>query len=1194
MTKRLWKSGSLAIAATMMLSLLAPVAAAAPVDQSTPYTPEIQDTPLETPFGAFNRLPDVEPGVVGELPTSDAGLALAGVKDGSALVRLSVFATEKRVEVSAAGTTVLRVAEGREASTTVLVPVQSGHIPVSADADADVRVEVLASFAADTHAPGATVALQEPVTRADSANGLGLKSLSAETQLLSVVGRGGVPSQDVRAVYVTANVQLETAGTLTLSGQDLPLPAGQSIITTIVPSDADGSIEVSSSAPGDIRLDVTGWVVGAAQNMRSANSTGSYVPAGDSRWTAATASQENPTSVAVPGHSGRVQALALVSAESAEADNRAFVNVGDVAQGRSRGILVDPAVGALPQIELVEIASEDAAVSVRGEAVDVNVLALGDIVGESVPAAGSTSVGIEAPTEVDLALQGEIVLSGEVTSDAPVDKVDVYGNDTYIGTASVRYTGGEATWTFHTAAPESGEAKFTATAVARDGSTATAEAAVTVTLPEEDATVIAPDVVILDTEEVQAYREGNFLFSDAQNIAPGDVLVADASEHTPEGALGRVVSIQQTADGWAVETAEATLTDVFLQAEDESSMPAFTEGSELISPEDNQGFDVIDDGESNVRLVVDEEGLPATQDAHSLLSPSASDQAGASSSVMLKLSGNADLAITADKKTDLSYGNEATKDRVKHEVKREGGVSFSASFEASLGLDTALDIDIQWSWGIPSPHLSHFKSVFKGGVEAGYEASISGSYAEDISREITKIKGAPLTVMIGPVPVVFIPGATLSAVGNITAEVSFSYADSLNPSFEYGVEYKDGSWNPVRGEDQGGTQEPAQCVGWGSKVSASGDIAGQGGLELAADVKLFGFAGPKAVISAQGKSSFGIAYDGAEDKLTATTSRALVVGAGLNVDAKFKVIGVDFGTEWQLLGLERVFQLSEELPIQLDLCPDEVPAPNPDDDQEATESTLSGMVVDAATNEPIGGATIRVEDGEGEIHNTSSATDGSYTVTLAHGEADITARADGYIPYSRTVGVTEGTTKTHDIQLSHELESTQYRAVLTWGAEPSDLDSHLIGADLDNYYHVYYGDKRAYDDSFENVIAELDVDDVTSYGPETTTFDVTSSGDYTFFVHNYSGSPSLTASGAHVTLYQGTSKIADFDVPAGDDQLYWNVFRISNGELSVVNTLSDSPTANDSGTETRRQVDPGGITTEQLAEVFIETESGNK
>lgn len=83
-----------------------------------------------------------------------------------------------------------------------------------------------------------------------------------------------------------------------------------------------------------------------------------------------------------------------------------------------------------------------------------------------------------------------------------------------------------------------------------------------------------------------------------------------------------------------------------------------------------------------------------------------------------------------------------------------------------------------------------------------------------------------------------------------------------------------------------------------------------------------------------------------------------------------------------------------------------------------------------------------------------------------------------------------------------------------WGASPSDLDSHLFTPNGD---HVYFGAKGALTGlPFVN----LDVDDITSFGPEVVTLTRVMQGTYVYAVHNYSGtqSPGITGSPTRVEL----------------------------------------------------------------------------
>ena len=108
-------------------------------------------------------------------------------------------------------------------------------------------------------------------------------------------------------------------------------------------------------------------------------------------------------------------------------------------------------------------------------------------------------------------------------------------------------------------------------------------------------------------------------------------------------------------------------------------------------------------------------------------------------------------------------------------------------------------------------------------------------------------------------------------------------------------------------------------------------------------------------------------------------------------------------------------------------------------------------------------------------------------------------------------------------------------------------------------FHTFYSDKSASFDGIE--VCNLDVDDTTSYGPETITLKADGSSPYYYYIHRYAGSGSLATSEAQVRIYQGSALIGTFNVPSdGDTNLdYWNVFAIKNGELIVMNTLSATP-----------------------------------
>jgi Carboxypeptidase regulatory-like domain/Repeat of unknown function (DUF5648) len=130
---------------------------------------------------------------------------------------------------------------------------------------------------------------------------------------------------------------------------------------------------------------------------------------------------------------------------------------------------------------------------------------------------------------------------------------------------------------------------------------------------------------------------------------------------------------------------------------------------------------------------------------------------------------------------------------------------------------------------------------------------------------------------------------------------------------------------------------------------------------------------------------------------------------------------------------------------------------------------------------------------------------------------------------------------------------------LTWGASPSDVDSHLFAPDGT---HIYYAnDGSLVTDPYSN----LDVDDTSSYGPEVITIRKLMVGTYTYSVYNYSrtSTPGITGSPAHVELTRGGTLQAFTPGPgevAGTTN-WWTVFTLTvNADCSAtvtpVNTWS--------------------------------------
>ena len=231
---------------------------------------------------------------------------------------------------------------------------------------------------------------------------------------------------------------------------------------------------------------------------------------------------------------------------------------------------------------------------------------------------------------------------------------------------------------------------------------------------------------------------------------------------------------------------------------------------------------------------------------------------------------------------------------------------------------------------------------------------------------------------------------------------------------------------------------------------------------------------------------------------------------------------------------------------------------------EGMTGTATGTISDALTGRGVGGVGLIIRKGwnnhsYGDVVD-SAITDanGAYSVTLPLGNYTLCTYKEGYIAGMVNIVVQEGTTGSQNGTITPVISGDSYRIVLTWGENPRDLDSHVEGP-LSNGsgFHVYYSHKSQYDGDIE--VCNLDVDDTTSYGPETITLNPVASGTYYYYIYRYAGSGTVASSGAKITVYQGENEVAVFNVPTdqgGGD--YWNVFAIKDGQLIIQNTITSS------------------------------------
>ncbi len=204
---------------------------------------------------------------------------------------------------------------------------------------------------------------------------------------------------------------------------------------------------------------------------------------------------------------------------------------------------------------------------------------------------------------------------------------------------------------------------------------------------------------------------------------------------------------------------------------------------------------------------------------------------------------------------------------------------------------------------------------------------------------------------------------------------------------------------------------------------------------------------------------------------------------------------------------------------------------------------VTGCVVDDLGN-PAANVSVNAEG--------LSYTGLSFAVTDSGGNFTLPVRSNGRVAVSGRRGAFLTNAATADISGSSSnltpcltLPTVNAATVrLTWGALPRDLDSHLR---LPGEVHVFYGSRGSLSQS---PFANLDVDDVTGFGPELTTIRRPRVGIYRFYVYNFSGTfgPGMTDSPARVELnYAGRTVV--FTPPQGEGaSRYWHVFDLEIGQ----------------------------------------------
>jgi len=235
-------------------------------------------------------------------------------------------------------------------------------------------------------------------------------------------------------------------------------------------------------------------------------------------------------------------------------------------------------------------------------------------------------------------------------------------------------------------------------------------------------------------------------------------------------------------------------------------------------------------------------------------------------------------------------------------------------------------------------------------------------------------------------------------------------------------------------------------------------------------------------------------------------------------------------------------------------------------DDNAGLGGLAGTITNAVDGLPVVGAAlqfrpgINVRDGVIAARATTDAN-GDYLVEgVSYGNVTVEVAGQGLqTAFSTSQVLGDIIRDDQNVAISPFVPAGETRIVLTWDERPRDLDAHLTGPGTAGSapFHVFFSQPDVSG-------ATLDIDDTTSFGPETITFDASRPGVYRYTVNAFSQATpdELSDSGARVQVLRAEGVIAEFFVPSGEGNL-WTVFDLIDGQFRRVDTIGTQASDDD-------------------------------
>ncbi len=240
--------------------------------------------------------------------------------------------------------------------------------------------------------------------------------------------------------------------------------------------------------------------------------------------------------------------------------------------------------------------------------------------------------------------------------------------------------------------------------------------------------------------------------------------------------------------------------------------------------------------------------------------------------------------------------------------------------------------------------------------------------------------------------------------------------------------------------------------------------------------------------------------------------------------------------------------------------------------------TLEGRVKDATTEMPIRDAIVQLFSAKTSsvgdlVDSTVTDKNGSFSLNSEEGHYKLVVSADGFTRYtmdvynSSALGLvavnmspkSDSSKDGKDDKGDSDDESDcsvnfddlkELRIVLSWGAEPLDLDAHLNIPIDKGRKQIYFGN-RTEDE------ANLESDESSGYGPESIIVKTVNDGVTQYFVNDFtnghdSEDTKLAASGARVDIYVNDKLLTTIEVPKDGVGNCWHVFDIDTRTNSFI------------------------------------------